>query len=135
MMVRFTMISAQWWARFCVFCLPIAGTTYAQSQVPVLENSFLRAAFDPAKGGLVSFVHKGSGVDLRSIQTGTLPLAWGMALTNSDGSQEISDSNRTLSFSFSRSSTGGSDMLTLTWHGFFTDKGTQHPNATIQLTV
>jgi hypothetical protein len=117
-----------------IACVLVARTL-AQTQSPVLENDSLRVSFDPVKGGLLSFVHKTSGVDLRPIKSGTVPLAWNMGISMPDGSQEITDSNRTIGFSFTSSSTPNSSALVLTWHGFFTDKGTQHPNAIVQLTV
>jgi hypothetical protein len=66
---------------------------------------------------------------------GTVPLSWALSITASNGTQELSDSNRTLAFTFSTSSSDSASVLTLVWHGFFTNAGTQHPNAVVQLTV
>ncbi len=101
-----------------------------------MENDLLRIAFDPQTGGLESAVHKPSGLELRTLRNGAWRLLWTFSIVKPDGSVEITDNQRTLGFDSAISSDPQRGaVLTLTWRGLTTDRGTQYPNAVVQVTA
>ena len=106
------------------------------SPLTSIENDLLRIVFDAQTGGLESAVHKPSGLELRSLKNDAWRLLWSFSIVKPDGSLEFTDNQRALHFepAISADPQRGA-VLTLTWRGLTTDRGTQYPNAIVHVTA
>jgi uncharacterized protein (TIGR03437 family) len=106
----------------------------AQTPLHVIENDALRIGIDPAKGGLVSLIHKESAIDFRQ-STASTGLLWQFYVVMPDDSRELSHNLLTSGFRYSSSSAGQTTTSLLEWSGLRTDKGTRYPNAIVSVTI
>lgn len=91
------------------------------SQFVYIGNNLLEIAFKTDNGALWSFVKKDSGIDLKTERQQAWPVTWGIRLLKPDGSELLSDSNRTDSFSYWIEAIQGGIRLHLLWNNLFSD--------------